>query len=79
MRMILRQGFVLSGVGIGIGALATTAVARLLLSALSGFAAMNPVTFVVVPLLLVAVTLTACYIPARRASTIDPIRALRYE
>jgi len=79
LRMILRQGFTLSGIGIAVGTLATLAVARLMLSALSGFAAMNPITFVVVPLLLVAVTLTACYIPARRASMVDPMRALRYE
>jgi putative ABC transport system permease protein len=40
---------------------------------------MSPVTFVVVPILLVAVTLAACYIPARRASLVDPMVALHYE
>jgi predicted permease len=79
LAMILRQGLTLSSIGVLAGGIATFAVARLLVSALFGMASMSVSTFVAVPLLLVAVTVAACYIPARRASTIDPISALRYE
>jgi ABC-type antimicrobial peptide transport system permease subunit len=77
--MILRQGLTLSLLGIAVGGVATFAVARVLIAGLAGLGAMSPVTFVVVPILLVAVTLAACYIPARRASLVDPMVALHYE
>jgi putative ABC transport system permease protein len=65
--------------GVALGGLASIAVARLLAAGLAGLGSMSPVTFVAVPILLVLVTLAACYIPARRASLVDPMVALRYE
>jgi predicted permease len=79
LRMIIRQGLVLSLLGIAVGGVATFAVARVLVAGLAGLGAMSPVTFAVVPILLVLVTLAACYIPARRASLVDPMVALHYE
>jgi predicted permease len=79
LKMIIRQGLTLSLLGVALGGVATLGVARLLTVGLAGLGTMSPVTFLVVPLLLIAVTLAACYIPARRASLVDPISALRYE
>jgi predicted permease len=79
LRMIIRQGLVLSLSGIAFGSVATYGVVRLLTAALAGFSSMNPITFIFVPILLILVTLAACYIPARRASLVDPMVALRYE
>jgi macrolide transport system ATP-binding/permease protein len=79
LRMIIRQGLTLSLLGIAVGGVATFAIARVLVAGLAGLGAMSPVTFVAVPILLVLVTLAACYIPARRASMVDPMVALHYE
>jgi macrolide transport system ATP-binding/permease protein len=79
LRMIIRQGLTLSLLGIAVGGVATFAVARILVAGLAGLGSMSPVTFIVVPILLALVTLAACYIPAHRASTVDPMVALRYE
>jgi predicted permease len=79
LKMVLRQGLVLTMAGIAVGAVASFAVARLLALGLVGLGAPNPATFVVVPIALLLITMVACYIPARRASLIDPIQALRYE
>jgi predicted permease len=79
LRMIIRQGLTLSILGIAIGGVATFAVVRALAAGLAGLGAMSPATFIGVPILLVLVTLAACYIPARRASMVDPMVALHYE
>ncbi len=79
LRMIIRQGLAISLVGVALGGVATFGVARGLAAGLAGLAAMSPVTFALVPLLLILATLAACYIPARRASLVDPMVALRYE
>jgi len=79
LRMVLRQGLVLSLAGIAVGGLLSVAVARALTAALVGLGAPNPATYFVVPVILLAVTLAACYLPARRASRVDPMIALRYE
>jgi predicted permease len=78
-RMILRQGTKLALVGVGIGVGAALALTRLMTNLLFGVTAHDPLTFVAVAALLILVVLTACYIPARRATLIDPIVALRYE
>jgi ABC-type antimicrobial peptide transport system permease subunit len=79
LKMVLRQGLVLVMVGIAVGGVVSVVVARMLAIGLAGLGTPNPITYVVVPIALLLITLAACYIPARRASLIDPIRALRYE
>jgi ABC-type antimicrobial peptide transport system permease subunit len=79
LKMVLRQGFVLVLAGIAVGGALSVVVARMLAIGLAGLGTPNPITYVVVPIALLLITLAACYIPARRASLIDPIRALRYE
>jgi hypothetical protein len=79
VRMVLRQGLALVLGGVLAGGAISFVVARLLTAGLVGLGAPNPITYVVVPVALVLITMAACYIPARRASLIDPIRALRYE
>jgi predicted permease len=79
LRMIIRQGLILSLIGVAIGSVASFGVARLIATGLVGLGRLSPVTFIVVPVLLIIVAVAACYIPARRASLVDPITALRYE
>ena len=79
LKMVLRQGFLLSVVGVAIGLAASVGVRRVLAIGLVGLGASNPVVLLFVPLALILVTMAACYLPARRASQVDPIRALRWE
>jgi predicted permease len=79
LRMVLRQGLVLSISGIAFGGLLSLAVARALAAGLIGIGRPSIATYVLVPVILLLVTLVSCYIPARRASLVDPIRALRNE
>jgi macrolide transport system ATP-binding/permease protein len=78
-KMILRQGLTLAFLGIAIGGAASFAVTRVLEAGFLGLGTIHPLTFVLVPVLLVLVTMVACYIPARRASVVDPMVALRDE
>jgi putative ABC transport system permease protein len=75
--MVLRQALRLAAFGIGVGLLASLALTRVLASFLYGVSPFDPPTFAVVALVLVAVALLASWLPARRASTVDPIDALR--
>jgi len=77
--LVLRQGLVLTVAGIVLGLAAAFALTRLLSGLLFGVGAVDVTTFTAISLLLVVVSLLACYLPARRAMRIDPLSALRYE
>jgi len=79
VRLILSEGLILVGVGVGIGLGAALVVSRLLESFLYGISATDSVTFLTVPIILVLVALIASYVPARRATRVDPMVALKYE
>jgi predicted permease len=79
LKMILAQGLRTIFIGVGIGIVASLALTRTVESLLFGVTATDPLTFVGVTILLVGAALLACYIPARRATKVDPMIALRYE
>jgi putative ABC transport system permease protein len=79
LRMILGQGMAVIGVGLVVGLAAAFGLMRLLRSLLFGVGENDPLTFVAITTVLVLVALIACYIPARRATKVDPLVALRYE
>jgi predicted permease len=79
LRMVLLQGARITAIGIAIGLAVSLAVAHLLKTLLFGVSSNDPFTLAAVALLLSAVSLFACFIPARRAAKVDPILALRYE
>ena len=77
--MILRNGVTLTGCGLLTGLVLSFALARFLKSLLFQVSTADPLTYALVSLLMLAVTVVACYVPARRASAVDPLVALRYE
>jgi putative ABC transport system permease protein len=79
VRLILGHGMVLAGIGIGLGLVASVALTRVVTSYLVGVSATDPITFAGVPVVLLIVTAVASYLPARRASVVDPVHALREE
>jgi putative ABC transport system permease protein len=79
LRMVLGQGLRMAVAGIGLGLLAAIGLTRLLKGLLFGISASDPLTFAVIAMLLVGVSLLACWVPARRATKVDPLEALRYQ
>jgi ABC-type antimicrobial peptide transport system permease subunit len=79
LRMVLLDGLRMTSLGLGIGLLLAVGVGVLLRSLLYEVKALDPMTFIMVPLFLAGAALLACYIPARRAAKIKPMAALRTE
>ncbi|MEN3332202.1 MAG: putative transport system permease protein [Blastocatellia bacterium] len=79
LMLILRQGLLLTLTGIGIGLAGALALTRIMSSLLFGVGATDPLTFAAIVVLLTVVSVIACYIPARRATRVDPVTALRHE
>jgi predicted permease len=79
LRMVVGQGMRTILIGVAVGIVGSLALTRAVSSLLFGVTATDPVTFGAVTLLLMAVALLACYIPAKRATKVDPVVALRYE
>lgn len=77
--LVLREGLSLTAVGLGAGLILAVAVGFLVRSMIYEVQALDPVTFILAPLCLAAATLIACYLPARRATKVQPMAALRYE
>jgi ABC-type antimicrobial peptide transport system permease subunit len=76
LRMVVRQAMVLAGIGVAAGVAVATALTPLMASQLFGVPPIDPVTYLAVPLLLVAVATVAALVPGRRAMRIDPVRAM---
>jgi macrolide transport system ATP-binding/permease protein len=79
LKLVVKQGLGLTLSGVVLGLVASLTLTRLVKSLLFGVSATDPLTFIMVVLLLIATAMLACYVPARRASKVDPLVVLRYE
>jgi putative ABC transport system permease protein len=78
-RMFVRHGLALASVGVAIGLAAAAGLTRLMSTLLFGITPLDPITYAVVPVILVVATVVASYLPARRAASVEPVEALRAE
>jgi len=79
LSLALKQGVLLTGIGVVVGLVAALILTRLMASLLFGVTSTDAITYLGVSALLAAVAIFATYVPARRATQVDPIKALRYE
>jgi ABC-type antimicrobial peptide transport system permease subunit len=77
--MVIRQGLTLAGIGIAVGLAGALGVTQLFASQLMGVSPYDPVSYGLTSLLLITTTAAACYMPARRASRLNPVQALRID
>jgi ABC-type antimicrobial peptide transport system permease subunit len=79
LKLVIGQGIKLAFAGVALGLVASVALTRTIKNLLFGVSATDPVTFIAITMLLIAVALLACFIPARRAARVNPIISLRGE
>jgi putative ABC transport system permease protein len=79
LKLVVKKGIVLAVIGVAVGLAASFALTRLIAALLFEVTTTDTLTFAAVPIGLFVVTLLACYLPARRATKVDPLKALRYE
>ena len=79
LKLVVRQGMLLAAIGVFIGLIASFALTRVMATLLFQVTAKDPLTFAVVAVLLIGVAFMACFVPAQRATKVDPLEALRYE
>jgi putative ABC transport system permease protein len=77
--MVVRQGMLMVTVGVGIGLGVAYVVTKVMAKLLFGIGAKDPLTFAAIAVIIAGIALAACFVPARRATRVDPMVALRYE